>query len=73
MSFAWTRRNQFIFHLLLSLCTYGSADSYHVNIGIIKRRSSFDGTIENEEALKHQDGKFVFGMIKNIKVIFSSL
>jgi hypothetical protein len=30
----------------------------------------FDGTIENDEALKHQDGKFVFGMIKNINVIF---
>jgi hypothetical protein len=26
--------------------------------------------IENEEALKHQDGKFVFEMIKNTKVIF---
>jgi hypothetical protein len=26
--------------------------------------------IENEEALKHQDRKFVFGMVKNIKVIF---
>jgi hypothetical protein len=26
--------------------------------------------IENEEALKHQDGKFVFEMIKNIKVVF---
>jgi hypothetical protein len=26
--------------------------------------------ILNEEALKHQNGKFVFGMIKNIRVIF---
>jgi hypothetical protein len=26
--------------------------------------------IENEEASKHQDGKFVFEMIKNIKVVF---
>jgi hypothetical protein len=33
-------------------------------------RSQFNGTIENREALKHQDGKFVFEMIKNIKVIF---
>jgi hypothetical protein len=30
----------------------------------------FDGTIENEEAPKHRDGKFVFEMIKNIKVVF---
>jgi hypothetical protein len=33
-------------------------------------RSWFHSTIENEEAPKHRDGKFVFGMIKNIKVIF---
>jgi hypothetical protein len=33
-------------------------------------RSHFDGTIENGEAPKHQDGKFVFEMIKNINVIF---
>jgi hypothetical protein len=33
-------------------------------------RTQFDGTIENEEAPKHRDGKFVFEMIKNIKVIF---
>jgi hypothetical protein len=33
-------------------------------------RSHFDGTIENGETLKHRDGKFVFEMIKNIKVIF---
>jgi hypothetical protein len=26
--------------------------------------------LKNEEALKHQDGKFVFEMIKNIKVVF---
>jgi hypothetical protein len=26
--------------------------------------------IENKEALKHRDGKFVFEMIKNIKVVF---
>jgi hypothetical protein len=26
--------------------------------------------IENEEALKHQDEKFVFKMIKNIKGVF---
>jgi hypothetical protein len=26
--------------------------------------------IENEEALKHRDGKFVFQMIKNINVVF---
>jgi hypothetical protein len=30
----------------------------------------FDGMIENEEAPKYQDGKFVFEMIKNIKVVF---
>jgi hypothetical protein len=33
-------------------------------------RTQFDGTIANEEALKHRDGKFVFEMIKNIKVVF---
>jgi hypothetical protein len=35
-------------------------------------RSHFDGTIENGEAPKHQDGKFVFEMIKNINVIFGN-
>jgi hypothetical protein len=30
----------------------------------------FDGMIKNEEAPKHRDDKFVFEMIKNIKVIF---
>jgi hypothetical protein len=30
----------------------------------------FDGTIENEEALKHRDDKYVFEMIKNIKLVF---
>jgi hypothetical protein len=33
-------------------------------------KTQFDGTIDNEEALKHRDVKFVFEMIKNIKVIF---
>jgi hypothetical protein len=33
-------------------------------------RTWFDGMIENKEALKHRDGKFVFEMIKNIKVVF---
>jgi hypothetical protein len=33
-------------------------------------RSCFDGTIENGEALKHRDNKFVFEIIKNINVIF---
>jgi hypothetical protein len=33
-------------------------------------RTSFDGTIENGETLKHQDDKFVFEMVKNINVIF---
>jgi hypothetical protein len=28
------------------------------------------GTIENEEAPKPRDGKFVFEMIKNINVVF---
>jgi hypothetical protein len=35
-----------------------------------QQRSHFDGTIENGEASKHRDGKFVFEMIKNINVIF---
>jgi hypothetical protein len=30
----------------------------------------FDGTVKNEDALKHQDSKFVFEMIKKIKVVF---
>jgi hypothetical protein len=38
--------------------------------GYCQWRSQFDGTIENEEVLKHRDEKIVFGMIKNIKVIF---
>jgi hypothetical protein len=33
-------------------------------------KTRFDGTIENDEAPKHRDGKFVFAMIKNINVIF---
>jgi hypothetical protein len=33
-------------------------------------RSCFDGMIENGEALKNRDGKFVFEMIKNINIIF---
>jgi hypothetical protein len=33
-------------------------------------RTRFDGTIENEEAPKYQDGKFVIEMIKNINVVF---
>jgi hypothetical protein len=33
-------------------------------------RSSFDGTIKNGEAPKHQDDKFVFEMVKNINIIF---
>jgi hypothetical protein len=33
-------------------------------------RSSFDGMIENGEAPKHRDGKFVFEMVKNINVVF---
>jgi hypothetical protein len=33
-------------------------------------RSRFDGTIKNGEAPKHQDGKFVFEMIKNINIVF---
>jgi hypothetical protein len=33
-------------------------------------RSSFGCTIENVEALKHRDGKFMFEMVKNINVIF---
>jgi hypothetical protein len=33
-------------------------------------RSCFDGMIENGEAPKHRDSKFVFEMIKKINVIF---
>jgi hypothetical protein len=33
-------------------------------------RSSFGGTVENGEAPKHRDGKFVFEIVKNINVIF---
>jgi hypothetical protein len=33
-------------------------------------RTRFDGTIEIKEALKNRDGKFVFEMIKSIKVFF---
>jgi hypothetical protein len=33
-------------------------------------RRQFNGTIENEEAPKHQDGNFLFEMIKNINVVF---
>jgi hypothetical protein len=33
-------------------------------------RTQFDGTIENEEAPKHRDAKFVFKMIKNINAVF---
>jgi hypothetical protein len=33
-------------------------------------RSRFDGTIENGDAPKHQDDKFVFEMIKNFNIIF---
>jgi hypothetical protein len=33
-------------------------------------RSCFDGTIKNEEALKHRDGKFVFEMINNFNIVF---
>jgi hypothetical protein len=30
----------------------------------------FDGMIENREAPKHRDGKFMFEMVKNINVVF---
>jgi hypothetical protein len=33
-------------------------------------RTRFDGTIKNEEALKHRDGKIVFEMTKNINIVF---
>jgi hypothetical protein len=33
-------------------------------------RSHFDGMIENAEAPKHRDGKFVFEIINNVKVGF---
>jgi hypothetical protein len=35
--------------------------------------SCFDAMIENGEAPKHQDGKFMFEMITNINVIFGKL
>jgi hypothetical protein len=34
---------------------------------------TFDGMIENGEAPKHRDGKFVFEIIKNINVFLGSL
>jgi hypothetical protein len=33
-------------------------------------KTRFDGTTENEEASKHRDDKFVFEIIRNIKVVF---
>jgi hypothetical protein len=33
-------------------------------------KTRFDGTIENKETPKHQDGKFMFKMINNIKIVF---
>jgi hypothetical protein len=33
-------------------------------------KTRLDGTIENDEAPKHRDDKFVFAMIKNINVVF---
>jgi hypothetical protein len=39
-------------------------DRYH------QWRPCFDGMIENGEAPKYRDGKFVFDIIKNINVIF---
>jgi hypothetical protein len=36
-------------------------------------RTQFDGMIENEEAPKHRDGKFVFEIIKNINIVFGKL
>jgi hypothetical protein len=35
VSFVWIRRNQFTFHLSVSLYTCGTIDSYHVNTSII--------------------------------------
>jgi hypothetical protein len=67
--FVWIRRNQFTFHLPVSLYTCGTADSYHVTHKYHQWRTRFDGTIENEEALKHRDGKFVFEMT-NINIVF---
>jgi hypothetical protein len=67
--FVWIKWNQFTFHLPVSLCTCGTAYSYHVNIKYHQWRTRFDGTTKNEEAPKHRDGKFVFEMIKNINVV----
>jgi hypothetical protein len=35
-----------------------------------QRRTWFNSTIKNEEALKHRDGKFMFEIIKNINIVF---
>jgi hypothetical protein len=69
VSFAWIRQNQFIIHLLVSLHTSNTIDSCHVNTCIINGKYNY-GTTDNEETLKHQDVKFVFEMITNIKIIF---
>jgi hypothetical protein len=36
-------------------------------------RTQFDGMTKNKEAPKHQDGNFMFEMIKNINVVFGKL
>jgi hypothetical protein len=39
-------------------------DKYH------QWRTWFDGMIKNEDALKYQEGEFVFEMTKNINIVF---
>jgi hypothetical protein len=63
----WIRQNQFTFNLPVSLYTCSTVDSYHVNTSIINGQH---GMIENEEAPKNRDGKFVFEMIKSIMIVF---
>jgi hypothetical protein len=65
--FVWIRRNQFTFHLLVSMWHRRFLPRKHK---YSQWRTRFDGTIENEEAPKYRDGKFVFEMINNINVVF---
>jgi hypothetical protein len=67
--FVWIRRNQFTFHLPVTLCTCGTAHSYHVNTSIINGEQD---SMVRLKMKRHRsiDGKFVFEMIKNINVVF---
>jgi hypothetical protein len=65
--FVWIRRNQFTFHLLVSMWHRRFLPCKHK---YSRWRTRFNGTIKNEEAPKYRDGKFVFEMINNINVVF---